>query len=507
MVLADLGTKMQAALRKIYQASTINEETLTALMKDISIALLSSDVNIKLISTLRKNVLKRLNLKEIPSGVNKRNLIQQTVVSEMVKMVTGVKKPFKPSRKRTNVVMFVGLQGSGKTTSCCKLAHYYKRKSWKVGLICGDTYRAGAFDQLKQNATKINVPFYGSYNQSDPVELISEGMKKFQDDDFEIIIVDTSGRHKQEAALFEEMRDIHSAITPDNVIFVLDGAMGQAAHDQAKAFHEAVSVGSVIVTKLDGSSKGGGALSAVAATGSSICFIGTGEHLDQLEEFRPESFVKRLLGLGDIKGLVDKMKETNQEKLQEQLMQKITRGETLTLRDLKDQFASVLKLGPLSSVMSMIPGLSGLANAGNDKASSQKIQRYLTLMDSMTDEELDSKPSLVYTSESRIRRISMGAGLHPMHLVQLAEICKTMGKAASKMKGMKLKNGQMPTNMNDLNKLSSMIPPHMLKQMGGVHGMKNIMSQLQNDPDAMRKMMAKMGQGGSGKKMMKIRRR
>jgi len=325
MVLADLGTKMQAALRKIYQASTINEETLTALMKDISIALLSSDVNIKLISTLRKNVLKRLNLKEIPSGVNKRNLIQQTVVSEMVKMVTGAKKPFKPSRKRTNVVMFVGLQGSGKTTSCCKLAHYYKRHNWKVGLICGDTYRAGAFDQLKQNATKINVPFYGSYNESDPVELISDGMKKFQADDFEIIIVDTSGRHKQEEALFEEMRDIHSAITPDNVIFVLDGAMGQAAHDQAKAFHEAISVGSVIVTKLDGSSKGGGALSAVAATGSSICFIGTGEHLDQLEEFRPESFVKRLLGLGDIKGLVDKMKETNQEKLQEQLMQKISK--------------------------------------------------------------------------------------------------------------------------------------------------------------------------------------
>lgn len=485
---------------KMRQAPAINEEALTALMKDLSVALLSSDVNIQLIASLRKSVVQKLNLKEMAPGVNKRTVIQQTVVSELVELVTGEKKPWKPSRKRTNVIMFVGLQGSGKTTSCCKLAHYYKRANWKVGVICGDTYRAGAFDQLKQNATKINVPFYGSYSESDPVQLISEGMEKFRSEDFEIIIVDTSGRHKQEGALFEEMRDIHTAISPDNVVFVLDGAMGQAAHDQAKAFHEAISVGSVIVTKLDGSSKGGGALSAVAATGSSICFIGTGEHLDQLEEFCPESFVKRLMGLGDIKGLMKKINDVDEEKLQETFMKKVAKGETITMRDMKEQFTCVLKLGPLSNVMSMIPGFSAMANKDGDQASAQKTQRWLTLMDSMTEEELDSPPSLVYKCESRMQRIAQGAGVHPEHLTNLMNISKNMVKTASSMKGMKLKNGQMmPPNMSDPESMAAMIPPKMLQQMGGMKRVESMMADLKNNPEKLQQMMAQMG-GKTGKR-------
>lgn len=192
--------------------------------------------------------------------------------------------------------MFVGLQGSGKTTTCTKLAHYYKRRSWRTGLVCADTFRAGAFDQLKQNAAKARIPFYGSYTEIDPVVIARDGVKKFKEENFDIIIVDTSGRHKQEESLFEEMIQVYNTIKPDNVVFVMDASIGQACEAQARAFNEKVDVGSVIVTKLDGHAKGGGALSAVAATQSPINFIGTGEHIDQFEPFDASSFVRKLLG-------------------------------------------------------------------------------------------------------------------------------------------------------------------------------------------------------------------
>jgi signal recognition particle subunit SRP54 len=186
--------------------------------------------------------------------------------------------------------MFVGLQGSGKTTTCTKLAHLYQMKGYKTGLVCADTFRAGAFDQLKQNATKARIPFYGSYTEADPAIIALEGVERFKKENFEIIIVDTSGRHKQEESLFEEMLQVSNAAKPDNVIFVMDASIGQACEAQARAFSDKVPVGSVIVTKLDSHAKGGGALSAVAATRSPIAYLGTGEHITDLEAFETTSF-------------------------------------------------------------------------------------------------------------------------------------------------------------------------------------------------------------------------
>lgn len=158
--------------------------------------------------------------------------------------------------------MFVGLQGSGKTTTCTKYALYYKKQGWRVALVCADTFRAGAFDQLKQNATKAGIPFFGSYTETDPVKLARDGVEQFKKEKYEIIIVDTSGKHKQEESLFEEMKQVATAISPDITLFVMDSSIGQAAHDQAAAFKAKVEVGAVIITKLDGHAKGGGALSA-----------------------------------------------------------------------------------------------------------------------------------------------------------------------------------------------------------------------------------------------------
>ncbi len=188
------------------------------------------------------------------------------------------KKPYEPKRGKTNIIMMVGLQGSGKTTTCSKVAYHYKNEGWRVGMICADTFRAGAFDQLKQNASKIKVPFYGSYYETDPVVIAEDGVSAFKSEGMEIIIVDTSGRHKQESDLFDEMKQVENAIKPDNVIFVMDSSIGQGCYAQAEAFKKAVNVCSVVITKMDGHSKGGGALSAVAATKSHINFLGTGEH-------------------------------------------------------------------------------------------------------------------------------------------------------------------------------------------------------------------------------------
>lgn len=222
-----------------------------------------------------------------------------------------------------------GLQGAGKTTTIAKFAHYHQKKNIKTGMVCADTFRAGALDQLKQNATKLRVPFFGSHSEADPVVVASNGVSHFRREKYDLILVDSSGRHRQESKLLEEMQELATAIQPDTIILVVDATQGQAVHDQALAFHAAVSVGAIIVTKLDGHAKGGGALSAVAATDSSILFLGEGEHFDDLVPFHAQSFVSKLLGYGDPKGLADAMREVSDK----ELMEKMSKGQ-FTLRDM-----------------------------------------------------------------------------------------------------------------------------------------------------------------------------
>lgn len=275
-------------------------------------------------------------------------------------------------RNKPNVIMFVGLQGAGKTTTIGKFANFYQRKGWRTAMVCADTFRAGAFDQLKQNATKLRVPFYGSYTEADPVRIAEEGVEQFRKENFEVIIVDTSGRHRQESALFDEMQEIQTAVRPDNIVFVMDATQGQAVSDQATSFKEAVPIGSVIITKLDGHAKGGGALSAVAATGSPIIFLGSGEHFDDLDPFNAQSFVSRLLGMGDVRGLMEEMKNVVDIDKQPEMMDRFGKG-LFTLRDMYEQFSSVMKLGPLNKVMGMIPGMPSWMQqaAGGDEGTNR----------------------------------------------------------------------------------------------------------------------------------------
>ncbi|KAG5547454.1 hypothetical protein RHGRI_013224 [Rhododendron griersonianum] len=383
MVLGELGGSLARALQKMSNSTIIDENVLNECLKEITRALLQADVQFKLVRDLQMNIKNIVNLDHLAPGHNKRNIIQQAIFKELCKMLDTGEPSFMPKKGKTSVVMFVGLQGSGKTTTCTKYALYHQKKGWKPALVCADTFRAGAFDQLKQNATKAKIPFYGSYVESDPVQIAVEGVDRFKKENRDLIIVDTSGRHKQEAALFEEMRQVSEATNPDLAIFVMDGSIGQAAYDQAQAFKQSVAIGAVILTKMDGHAKGGGALSAVAATKSPLTFIGTGEHMHEFEVFNVQSFVKRLMGMGDLSGFIDKIQEVEYQ--QPEHMLKILDG-NFTLRMMYDLYQSMLK-GSMGQALSLLPGLGAkLMRKGQEKENQAKIKRYMVMMDSMTKE-------------------------------------------------------------------------------------------------------------------------
>nr|GLL32097.1 signal recognition particle 54 kDa protein 2 [Ipomoea trifida] len=436
MVLAQLGGSISRALQQMSNATIIDEKVLNECLNEITRALLQSDVQFKLVRDMQTNIKRIVNLDDLAAGHNKR---------------------------------------SGKTTTCTKYAYYHQRKGWKPALVCADTFRAGAFDQLKQNATKAKIPFYGSYTESDPVKIAVEGVERFKKENCDLIIVDTSGRHKQEAALFEEMRQVSEATKPDLVIFVMDSSIGQAAFDQAQAFKQSVAVGAVIVTKMDGHAKGGGALSAVAATKSPVIFIGTGEHMDEFEVFDVKPFVSRLLGMGDWSGFMDKIHEVVPMDQQPELLQKLSEG-NFTLRIMYEQFQNILKMGPIGQVFSMLPGFSQeLMPKGREKESQAKIK------------QLDStNPKLM--TESRIMRIARGSGRLVHEVMEMMEEYKRLAKIWSKMKGLKIpKKGDMSALSRNMNAqhMSKVLPPQMLKQIGGMGGLQNLMKQMGSAKDMM----------------------
>nr|CAH7750857.1 unnamed protein product [Callosobruchus chinensis] len=454
------------------------------MLKDICTALIEADVNIRLVKKLRENVRAVIDFDEMAGGLNKRRMIQSAVFKELMKVPTNIS----PVKGKPNIIMFVGLQGSGKTTTCTKLAYHYQKKNWKSCLVCADTFRAGAYDQVKQNCTKARIPFYGSYTEVDPVVIAQDGVEMFKKEGFEIIIVDTSGRHKQEDSLFEEMLAVSNAVKPDNIIFVMDATIGQACEGQAKAFKDKVDVGSVIITKLDGHAKGGGALSAVAATNSPIIFIGTGEHIDDLEPFKTKPFVSKLLGMGDIEGLIDKVNELRLED-NDVLLEKIKHGQ-FTLRDMYEQFQNIMKMGPFSQIMGMIPGFSqDFMSKGSEQESMARLKRLMTMMDSMNDQELDSRDGAKLFSKQtgRVVRVAQGSGVTEREVKELITQYTKFAAVVKKMGGIKglFKGGDMAKNVNHtqmakLNQqMAKMMDPRVLHQMGGMAGLQNMMRQLQ----------------------------
>lgn len=483
MVLADLGRRINNAISTIGKADRLDDDAIDAMITEICNALLSSDVNLMLVAGLKKRIRSQVIGKENMTVSNKKRLIQKTVFDELVGLVDHKGTIFKPKKNQCNVIMFVGLQGAGKTTTCTKLANYYTKRNMKVGMVCADTFRAGAFDQLKQNATKARIPYYGSYTETDPVKVAREGVDKFKKEKFDIILVDTSGRHRQEQDLFDEMVQIGEAVNPQQTIMVLDGSIGQAAEAQSKAFKEASNFGSIILTKMDGHAKGGGAISAVAATHTPIAFIGVGEHIGDLESFVPKSFISRLLGIGDIQGLMEHVQSLNLD--QKETMKNFTEGK-FTLRDYQSQMNNMLKMGPLSNIMSMIPGMSGMMNGVNEEEASYRLKRMVFIMDSMTKQELDSDGNIFIDEPSRIVRVAKGSGTSVADVEMVLLQQRTMARLAKGSKNMMDMQKTMPGGAKGM-----FNPANMQRALGGAGG-NNMF-----DPAAMANMSKALG-GGNG---------
>lgn len=404
MSLDKLSSSLTSAIKKLFKAGVVDEAAVKELVRDIQRALLQADVNVQLVLQISKRIEERALNEKMPPGISRREHVVKVVYEELTRFIGDKPVPLKVEPGKKKIIMLVGIQGSGKTTHAAKLSRYFQKRGIKVGLICADTYRPGAFAQLQQLASRINVPLYGEPKNKDPVKVVREGLRQFADRD--LIIVDTAGRHKEEKDLIKEMKDIEKQVKPDEVIMVIDGTIGQQALSQAKTFHEATPIGAIIVTKLDGSSRGGGALSAVAATGAPIKFIGTGEKIEDIEAFIPSRFVGRLLGMGDLETLLEKVHDA-EIKVPQKKAKEIMSG-NFTLTDMYEQFQAVKKMGPFGKVMKMIPGLSS-TEVPDDmlNAAEGRLDKWGVIIQSMTPSEKDNPKVL---NSSRARRIARGSG-------------------------------------------------------------------------------------------------
>ncbi|HHI04258.1 MAG TPA: signal recognition particle protein, partial [Candidatus Woesearchaeota archaeon] len=392
-------------------------------------ALLQADVNVKLVFDLSNKIKERALKEETPAGLTKKEYLVKVVYEELVNFV-GKEEGKIEIKKKPTKIMLVGLFGSGKTTQAGKLAKFYTKRGYKVALIGLDTHRPAAMDQIEQIAKKAKVPVFLDKKEKNPLNILKKFEKEFNK--YNILIIDTSGRDALSKDLIEEIKKINNAVKPEENILVISADIGQAAQKQAQAFHESCGITGVIVTKMDGTAKAGGALTACAATDAKIKFIGVGEKLGDLEVFRPEGFISRLLGMGDLEALLEKAEQAISKEDAEDLGKRFLKGD-FNLIDLYEQMQAMRKMGPLSKITEMIPGFSQLKMPKDLlKVQEGKLKKWRFIMDSMSREELED-PDII--SITRIDRIAKGSGTSTREIRELLKQYRQSKKMAKLFKG------------------------------------------------------------------------
>ncbi|MBP2252020.1 signal recognition particle subunit SRP54 [Halarchaeum solikamskense] len=434
MVLDDLGSSLRGTLDSLRGKSRIDEEDVEEVVKEIQRSLLQADVDVSLVMALSDSIKERALEEEPPGGTTARDHVLRIVYEELVDLV-GESTEL-PLEEQT--IMLAGLQGSGKTTTAAKMAWWFSKKGLRPAVIQTDTFRPGAYEQAEQMCERAEVDFYGDPDEDDPVKIAREGLEATEDAD--VRIVDTAGRHALEADLIDEIEEIEATVQPDRSLLVLDAAIGQGAKDQAQQFEDSVGIDGVVITKLDGTAKGGGALTAVNETDSTIAFLGSGETVQDIERFEPDGFISRLLGMGDLKQLTERveraMEETQAEEEEDWDPEDMLKGE-FTLKDMQRQMSAMSNMGPLDQVMDMIPGVGGgLMDQLPDDAmdvTQDRMRNFEVVMDSMTDEELENPRSI---GASQIRRIAKGSGQGEETVRELLEQHKMMARTMKQFQGM-----------------------------------------------------------------------
>ncbi len=418
----------------------VDEKNIKDFVRDLQRALIQSDVNVRIALDVTDRVQKRALEEKPPPGVTKKDQIVSILYEELARLLGG-EGGLQLSKEKANVVVMLGVQGSGKTTTTGKLARLYSKRGFKVGVVAADTFRPGAVAQLKTLAAASGVEIYSDEKEKDSVKIAKEGRKKLESSK-NLIIIDTAGRHKEEEGLLQEMRDLVEGVKPDATILVIDGTIGQQCYSQALAFHQAAPVGGIIVTKLDGAAKGGGALAASAATGAKVFFIGTGERIDDLEEFVPTRFVGRLLGMGDLKSLMDMVRES-EVVVDEKMTQRVMSGK-MTMNDLLLQFEQMKKFGSLKKILEHVPGFSGQLDVKELDKAEDRVKVYRSIIQSMTGDEKNNPEAI---NASRLKRIARGSGRSEKDVRELLSRYKQMKVLVKTSKGREMR--QMMRRMGE----------------------------------------------------------
>jgi signal recognition particle subunit SRP54 len=409
-----LGESLRKAVEKIRNSSTLDRETVKEAIKELQRALISADVEITLVLKLSKEIEEEA-FKDLPEGISRKEHVIKTTHDKLTEMLGGTTKPPQQPKR----ILLLGLFGQGKTTTAGKLAKWYSKRGNKVGLIGADVFRPAAIEQLRTIAEKAKAEFYGDEKEKSAAKIAKTGIEKLKNCD--IIICDSAGRSALDQELIKEIKEINEAFKPEQKWLVISADVGQIAKKQANAFHEAIGINGVILTKTDGSAKGGGALAACKATGANVYFIGTGEKIDDFQEFDSTRYLSRIMGYGDLQALLEKAKEIQEDQgIEEQEL--ILKD--FNLANFYKQLKTARKMGPINKIMEML-GLSQKMPKELMELGEQKLDKYGYMIDSMTKYEKEH-PELI--NKSRIARIAKGSGTTQEEVRELLKNFKKMKK-------------------------------------------------------------------------------
>ena len=425
-----LTDKLQGAFGRLGRRGTLTEKDLDEALREIRMALLEADVHYKVAKEFIKAVRERALTDAVLRSTTPTQLVITIVNEELVRLLGGESPKLHRSSQPPTVILLVGLQGAGKTTTAAKLAVRLRRGGDRPLLVAADVYRPAAIEQLKQLGKQLDVAVYEEGADSTPREIVTNGLKEAQRIGAPIVIVDTAGRLHIDDEMMAEITDLRRRFSPSEVLLVADAMSGQDAVSAAQAFHEAVQITGVILTKMDGDARGGAALSIRAVTGAPIKFLGTGEKADALEAFHPDRLASRILGQGDMASLMEKAQEEFDEQDTKKLKQRMVEG-TFGLDDFIEQFRKVQKMGSISQILGMIPGLSNIKQQLNvDDLDDDFFGRVEAIISSMTPEER-RKPDIL--NGSRRRRIASGSGTTIQDVNQLLNQFKEARKMMKAM--------------------------------------------------------------------------
>ena len=444
MAFEGLADKLANSFKRLRSKGKLSESDVKDAMREVRLALLEADVNYKVAKDFTNRVTERAIGSDVMASLTPGQMVVKIVNEELTNLMGGEQERVKFAAQPPTIIMMCGLQGAGKTTHAAKLAKLYKGQGHRPMLVACDIYRPAAIKQLQVVGAQAGVPVF-EQGKDDPVKICQNAIRYAKDYGHDIVIIDTAGRLQIDEALMNELKRINEKVHPQEILLVVDSMTGQEAVNVAKTFDDLLSISGVILTKLDGDTRGGAALSVRAVTGKPIKFVGVGEKLDDLEVFHPDRMASRILGMGDVLSLIEDAQSKLDEKEAEAAAKKILQNQ-FDYNDLLEQFRQVKKMGPLKSVISKLPGMDKqLKNVDIDD---RQIDRLEAIILSMTEEER-RKPSII--NPSRKRRIAAGSGMKVEDvnkLIKQFETTKKMVRSIKQKKGTKRRmNFGMPPGM------------------------------------------------------------